>query len=72
MMCQKCHDTEGPFICDVHSGRCLCEGCYMFEDVVGKTAAFIRYKSSDSNLSLKAVTLMDSIETAVFDELGIK
>jgi hypothetical protein len=44
----------------------------MFEEVVKKAADFIRYKSSDSNLSLKAVTIMDSIETSVFDELGIK
>lgn len=73
MMCEKCHDVEGPFICNVQTNRCLCEDCYMFEDIVGKTATFIRRKSRvKETLSMTAVSLMDSIETAVFDELGIK
>ncbi len=73
MMCQKCHDTQGPFICDVNTGKCLCEDCYMFEDIVGKISAFIRHKARTSDvLSITAVSLMDSIETSVFDELGIK
>lgn len=73
MMCNKCHDTQGPFICDVQSGRCLCESCYMLEEAVDKVVKLIRYKSSNkSTLNMTAVVTMDSIETLVFDELGIK
>lgn len=73
MICNKCHDTQGPFICDVQSGRCLCESCYMLEEAVDKVVKLIRYKSSNkSTLNMTAVVTMDSIETLVFDELGIK
>lgn len=72
MQCAKCHDTNGPFICDVDTGKCLCEDCYIFEEVVKKAVLLIKLSSSKDNLSMKAVATMDSIETAVFDELGIR
>lgn len=72
MQCEKCHDVDGPFIADVKTGRCLCEGCYMFEDTVKRIADLIKYRSDKNNLNMTAVTTMDSIETAVFDELGIR
>ena len=72
MQCGKCNDTNGPFIADVNTGKCLCEDCYMFEDAVKRVADLIRYNSNKKNINMKAVTIMDSIETAVFDELGIK
>lgn len=72
MQCTKCHDTNGPFIADVNTGRCLCEDCYMFEDIVKKIATYIKLTSNKKNISMKAVATMDSIETAVFDELEIR
>lgn len=73
MMCQKCHDTQGPFICDVQTGKCRCESCYMLDVAVADIVKLIRYKSSNKNtLNMTAVVTMDSIETLVFDELGIK
>lgn len=72
MQCGKCHDTEGPFICDVKSGKCRCESCYMFDVAVSDIVKLIKYKSREKDtLSMTAVTLIDSIETSVFDELGI-
>lgn len=72
MQCGKCHDTEGPFVCDVKTGKCLCEDCYTIERVAKIIADFIRCNSNKDNLNMKAVATMDSIETAVFDELGIR
>lgn len=73
MMCQKCHDTDGPFIADVQTGKCLCESCYMLEEVVDKMVKLIRYRASNKdNLNMTAVVTMDSVELLVFDELGIK
>ena len=72
MTCQKCNDTQGPFICDVKTGRCLCEGCYMLEMAVDHIVNLIKYKSSDKNsINMTAVVTMDSIETLVFDKLGL-
>ena len=73
MTCGKCHDTNGPFIADVKSGECLCEDCYIFKEIVSKCAVLIKTKArTKDTISMTAVTLMDSIETAVFDELGIR
>jgi len=73
MQCAKCHNTNGPFICDVDTGKCLCEDCYMFEEIVEKCVNLIKIKArGNDTLSLTAVATMDSIETAVFDELGIR
>lgn len=72
MMCQKCHDTEGPFIADVQTGKCRCEGCYMLDVAVADIVKLIKYKSKKNNLSMVTVSTVDSIETLVFDELGIK
>lgn len=75
MHCEKCHDTEGPFIADIKSGKVLCEDCYIYNDIVDKCISLIQLKSgktSKSNLNVKAVTMMDSIQTSVFDKLGIK
>jgi len=72
MTCGKCHDTEGPFICDVKTGKCRCESCYMLDVAVADIVKLIKYKSSDKkNLSMTAVVTMDSIEALVFDELGL-
>lgn len=72
MTCQKCHDTQGPFICDVNTGKCLCEPCYMLDTAVADVVKLIKYKSeSKNNLNMTAVVTMDSIETLVFDELGL-
>lgn len=73
MTCEKCHDTDGPFICDVKTGKCLCESCYMLETAVSDIVKLIRYKAgTKTNLNMTAVVTMDSIETLVFDELGLK
>lgn len=72
MMCNKCKDSTGPFICEVKTGKCLCESCYMFDEAVKKCADLIKYRCNDKkNVNMIAVTLMDSIEVAVFDELGL-
>jgi len=45
----------------------------MLEDAVDKVVKLIRYKSTKrGDINLTAVVVMDSIETLVFDELGIK
>lgn len=72
MQCSKCRSTDGPFIVEVDSRRCLCEDCYMYEEIVKKTVLLIKLRSNKDNLSMKAVATMDSIETAVFDELEIR
>lgn len=72
MICGKCHDTQGPFICDVNTGKCRCEGCYMLDVAVADIVKLIKYKATKNNLSMVAVSTVDSIETLVFDELGIK
>lgn len=72
MTCNKCHDTEGPFIVDVKTGKCLCEGCYMLEEAVSNIVKLIKYKAATkNNINMTAVVTMDSIETLVFDELGL-
>lgn len=71
MTCQKCHDTQGPFICDVKTDKCLCEPCYMLDTAVSDIVKLIKYKSNEKNLNMTAVVTMDSIETLVFDELGL-
>lgn len=72
MMCSKCHDTEGPFIVDTKIGKVLCDDCYTFNEIADKCAELIRSKSRvKDTLSMTAVTLMDSLEVAVFDELGL-
>ena len=71
-MCSKCHDTEGPFIVDTKIGKVLCDDCYTFNEIADKCAELIRSKSRvKDTLSMTAVTLMDSLEVAVFDELGL-
>ena len=73
MTCGKCHDTEGPFICDVRTGKCRCEGCYMLDVAVSDIVKLIKYKSGTKyNIKLTAVGLMNTIETLVFDELNMK
>ena len=70
MTCGKCHDTEGPFICDVKTGKCRCESCYMLDVAVSDIVKLIKYKAgTKSNIKLTAVGLMNTIETLVFDEL---
>lgn len=70
MTCGKCHDTEGPFICDVKTGKCRCEACYMLDIAVSDIVKLIKYKAgTKSNIKLTAIRLMDSIEELVFDEL---
>ncbi len=72
MTCGKCHDTEGPFICDVNTGKCRCEACYMLDVAVADIVKLIKYKNTDKKkLNMTAVVTMDSIETLVFDELGL-
>lgn len=73
MTCGKCHDTEGPFIVGVKSGKCRCEGCYMLDKVVADIVKLIKYKSGTKyNIKLTAVGLMNTIETLVYDELNTK
>lgn len=72
MTCGKCHDTQGPFICDTRSGKCRCENCYMLDVTVSDIVKYIKYNSDKNNLNMKAVEIMDKIETLVFDELGIR
>ena len=72
MMCSKCHDTEGPFIVDTKIGKVLCDDCYTFNEIADKCVELIRSKARvKNNLSMTAVTLMDSLEIAVFDKLEI-
>ena len=72
MTCGKCHDTEGPFICDVKTGKCRCESCYMLDNAVSDIVKLIKYKAgTKANINMTAVVTMDSIETLVFDELGL-
>lgn len=72
MICSKCHDTEGPFIVDTKIEKVLCDDCYTFNELSEKCAELIRSKNRvKNNLSMTAVTLMDSLEVAVFDELGL-
>lgn len=71
MTCGKCHDTEGPFICDTRTGKCRCEACYMLDEAVATIVKLIKYKSNEKNLNMTAVVTMDSLETLVFDELGL-
>ena len=72
MTCEKCHDTEGPFICDLRTGKCLCESCYMLDMAVTHIVKLIKYKAGNkNNINMTAVVTMDSIETLVFDELGL-
>lgn len=71
MTCGKCHDTEGPFIVDVKSGKCRCEGCYMLDVAVSDAVKLIKYKSNKKNLNIVSVITMECIKELVFDELGL-
>lgn len=71
MTCGKCHDTEGPFICDVKTGKCRCEGCYMLDVAVADAVKLIKYKSNKKNLNIVSVITMECIKELVFDELGL-
>lgn len=72
MTCDKCHDIEGPFICDVKTGKCRCEGCYMLDVAVSDIVKLIKYRAvTKHNLSMTAVSTMDKLETLVFDELEL-
>lgn len=72
MTCGKCHDTEGPFICDVRTGKCRCEGCYMLDVAVADIVKLVKYKAgSKYNIRLTADSVMETIESLVFDEIGI-
>lgn len=71
MTCGKCHDTEGPFICDVRTGKCRCEGCYMLDVAVADAVKLIKYKSNKKNLNIVSVITMECIKELVFDELNL-
>ena len=73
MQCNDCHDTEGPFIIDTESGKCLCETCYQFNLAVKNVVDYIKMKHSPRPIDpIDAVAYAESIESAVFDELGLR
>lgn len=72
MMCNKCHDTEGPFICDVRTGKCRCEECYMFDVAVANVVKYIKYKLPKKKDAYDAMVLMHSIESAALNELNFR
>lgn len=73
MTCMSCHDVDGPFICDVNSGSCLCESCYARKEAVEAIVNYIKIKRGTKKLDdLTIVGLVDSVENDALDELGLK
>lgn len=73
MQCNSCKNVDGPFIVDVGTGLTLCEDCYEFKDVVDRFAALVKRRAKEKKLAvIDQVILIDSIEGAVLDELGLR
>lgn len=73
MRCQECGDNNGPFICNVHEGTCLCEDCYGYKEVVDKIVTLCKHhKKCESGNALDIVAFVESIENAVYDKLGLQ
>ena len=73
MQCNRCHDTNGPFIVDIDKGKCLCEICYQFDAAVKEVVDYIKMKHGTRKIDpTDAVAYAESIESAVFDELGLR
>lgn len=71
IQCQKCGDLEGPFVFDPRHEKCRCESCYYFDMATYYSSMYIKSKVRKMNAS-DAVAHMDSIESSVFDELGLQ
>ena len=72
MQCQKCGDTQGPWVWTANQGI-LCEDCYGYKEVIDKLVTLCKHhKKCASKQPIDIVTFIDGIENQVFDELGIK
>lgn len=73
MQCNRCKDTNGPFIVDIDKGICLCETCYQFDTAVKEVVDYIKMKHGNRPINAQdAVAYTDAIESAVYDELGLR
>lgn len=72
MECQNCGDRNGPWVY-VEGQGCLCEDCYGYKEVCDKMVTLIKHhKKCQSKNPLDIVAFVDSIENAVYDELGLQ
>ncbi len=73
MQCNRCKDVDGPFIVDIDNGKCLCETCYQFDLAVKNVVDYVKMKHGTRKIDPSdAVAYAESIESAVFDELGLR
>ena len=72
MECANCGDREGPWVWCQGIG-CLCEDCYAYKEVCDKMVTLIKtHKRTKGKPALDVVAFVDSIENAVYDELGLQ
>lgn len=72
MQCQNCGDAQGPWVYTEGAGI-LCEDCYGYKEVCDKMVTLIRnHKKTKGKSELDIVAFVDSIESVVYDELGLK
>ena len=73
MSCNSCHDQDGPFIVDIQTNICLCEECYMYREAVNSIIKVVKSKQRSRKLDTGSIiAIIDSIESSVLDELGLR